>query len=89
MTGHRWVVLLDRAAAKEMRRLPKEIVEILDQLRHDLEAEGPSPKGWIVKHVQGRPGVYTARLKREYRALYEVVSPMILILTVTHRRETY
>jgi mRNA-degrading endonuclease RelE of RelBE toxin-antitoxin system len=89
MTVRRWVVILDRSAAKELKRLPREIVEILDQLRHDLEAEGPTPKGWIVKHVHGRPGVYAARLKREYRALYEVVSPTILILTVAHRREAY
>ena len=52
----RWTVLLEKSAAKDLKRLPKEIVEILDQLRHDLEAEGPTPKGWIVKHVLGRPG---------------------------------
>jgi mRNA-degrading endonuclease RelE of RelBE toxin-antitoxin system len=86
---HRWVVLLDRAAVKDLKRLPKEIVEILAQLRLDLEAEGPTPKGWIVKHVLGRPGVYAARLKREYRVLYEVVSPTILILTIVHRKEAY
>ena len=54
-----------------------------------MEAEGPTPKGWIVKHVLGRPGVYAARLKREYRALYEVVSPTIVILSIAHRRESY
>ena len=69
--------------------MPREIVEILDQLRHDLEIEGPTPKGWIVKHVQGRPGVLAARLKREYRALYEVVAPTIIILTIAHRKEVY
>jgi mRNA-degrading endonuclease RelE of RelBE toxin-antitoxin system len=85
----RWVVVLDKKAAKELRRLPREIVEILDQLRHDLEEEGPTPKGWTVKHVLGRPGVYAARLKREYRALYEVVAPSIIIVSVAHRREAY
>lgn len=85
----RWVVVLDKNAAKDLRRLPTEVVTILDQLRLDLAQEGPTPKGWIIKHVQGRPGVFAARLKREYRALYEVVSPSIIIVSVTHRRESY
>jgi mRNA-degrading endonuclease RelE of RelBE toxin-antitoxin system len=85
----RWVVVLERSAVKDLRKLPREVVEILDQLRHDLEAEGPVPKGWTVKHVLGRPGVYAAKLKREYRALYEVVSPTIIIISVSHRKESY
>ncbi|OFZ82170.1 MAG: hypothetical protein A2583_07625 [Bdellovibrionales bacterium RIFOXYD1_FULL_53_11] len=85
----RWTVVLQKGAVKDLRRLPREIVEILDQLRHDMEAEGPVPHGWTVKHVLGRPGVYAARLKREYRALYEVISPSIIILSVAHRREVY
>lgn len=85
----RWVVVLEKGAVKDLRKLPTEIVEILDQLRLDLESEGPTPKGWLIKHVQGRPGVYAARLKREYRALYEVISPTIIILSVAHRREAY
>ena len=85
----RWCVLLDRQAEKELKKLPKEIVEILDQFRNDLEAEGPTPKGWIVKHVKGREGVLAAKLKREYRALYEVISPSIIIISVSHRKEAY
>ena len=85
----RWVVILEKKAAKELKRLPKEIVLILAQFKVDLEAEGPTPKGWIVKHVQGQPGVYAARLKREYRVLYEVIAPSIIILTVAHRKEAY
>ena len=84
-----WVVVLEKKAAKELQRLPKDIVVILGQFKQDLEAEGPVPKGWIVKHVQGRPGVYAARLKREYRVLYEVVSPTIIIVSVVHRKEAY
>jgi mRNA-degrading endonuclease RelE of RelBE toxin-antitoxin system len=74
----RWVVTLK-----------KEVVEILDQFRNDLETEGPTPKGWVIKHVQGQSGVYAARLKREYRALFEVVTPTIIILSVSHRREAH
>jgi mRNA-degrading endonuclease RelE of RelBE toxin-antitoxin system len=84
-----WIVLLDRQAAKDLKKLPKEIVELLDQLRNDLMAEGPTPKGWTVKHVKGRPSVLAAKLKREYRALYEVVSPSIIIISVSHRKEAY
>lgn len=80
---------MDRQAEKELRKLPKEIVEILDQLRNDLEAEGPTPKGWIIKHVKGRENVLAARLKREYRALYEVVNPSIIIISISHRKEAY
>lgn len=85
----RWVVVLDKSAVKDLKRLPREVIEILDQLRHDLADEGPLPKGWTVKHVLGRPGTYAARLKREYRALYEVISPTIIIVSVTHRKEAY
>lgn len=85
----RWVVVLEKREAKELKRLPTAIVKILDQFRHDLEDEGPTPTGWIVKHVQGRPGVYAARLKREYRVLYEVVTPTIIIVSVAHRKEAY
>ena len=84
-----WTVVLDKQAAKSLDKLPKEIVEILAQLRQDLETEGPMPKGWIVKPLRGRSGVMSARLKRKYRALYEVVSPTIIIVSVSHRKEAY
>ena len=84
-----WIVVAERRLAKQLKRLPREIVEILDQFRHDLEEEGPTPKGWITKHVLGRKGVFSARLKREYRVLYEVVDPSIILLSVAHRREVY
>jgi mRNA-degrading endonuclease RelE of RelBE toxin-antitoxin system len=84
-----WVVVLEKNALKELKKLPKEIVLLLDQLRHDLQQEGPTPKGWRIKHVLGQKGVYSARLKREYRALYEVIAPTIIIITVAHRREAY
>lgn len=86
---YQWKVLLSKTAAKQCKRLPKEVIEILDQLRHDLALEGPTPNGWLVKHVLGRSGVYTARLKREYRVLYEVATPSIIILSVVHRKEAY
>ena len=85
----RWVVIVDKKAEKELKRLPKDILSILDQLRQDLAAEGPLPRGWIVKHVLGRPNTYAARLKREYRVLYEVVAPSIIIVTVAHGKEAY
>ncbi|MFH1262581.1 MAG: hypothetical protein V1495_03935 [Pseudomonadota bacterium] len=47
------------------------------------------PKGWITKHVHGRPGLFSARLKREYRALYEVADPTIALISVAHRKEVY
>lgn len=85
----RWVVVLSKTAEKECRKMPKEIIEILAQLRLDLESEGPTPMGWTVKHVLGRTGVYSARLKREYRVLYEVVAPSIIFISVAHRKEAY
>jgi len=85
----RWVVVAEKQVAKQLKKLPKEIVEILDQLRHDLEEEGPTPKGWITKHVHGKKGVYSTRLKREYRVLYEVSEPIVILISVAHRREVY
>jgi len=89
MKAARWVVVLARKAERPVGKLPKQIVEILNQLRQDLEAEGPTPRGWIVKHVLERPGVLAARLKREYRALYSVQPPTIVILEVVHRKDAY
>jgi hypothetical protein len=85
----KWIVLLDKNAAKELKKLPQEVVEILAQLRADLESDGPTPKGWTVKHVKGRSNTLAARLKREYRALYEVITPSIIIISVAHRKEAY
>lgn len=81
--------MLTRSAEKDLKKLPKEVVEILAQLRIDLSTEGPTPAGWTVKHVLGHPGVFAAKLKREYRAFFEVVSPSIIIVSVTHRKESY
>ena len=86
---HRWVVILERKAEKQLKRLPKEIADILDGFKLDLAAEGPTPHGWTVKHVQGQPGILAAKLKREYRVLYEVVSPSIIIIEVVHRKDAY
>ena len=86
---HRWTVILHKSAVKDLKKLPKEVIEILAQLKQDMESEGPLPKGWAVKHVLGRPGVYAAKLKREYRVLYEVVPPSVLILSISHRKEAY
>jgi mRNA-degrading endonuclease RelE of RelBE toxin-antitoxin system len=85
----RWVVVLEKSALKDLRKLPHGVVEILDQLRFDLEVEGPVPKGWAIKHVLGRPELDVAKLKREYRVLYKVVSPTIIFISVSHRKESY
>lgn len=85
----RWVVILERSAEKQLKRLPKEVFSIFGDFTEDLAAEGPTPRGWLVKHVHGRSGVYAARFKREYRVLYEVVSPSIIIVSVAHRKEAY
>ncbi len=84
-----WVIVIEKKAIKEIKRLPKEIIVILAQFQQDLKSEGPAPKGWIVKQVQGQPGAYAARLKREYRVIYEVLSPTIIIIRVAHRKEAY
>lgn len=85
----RWTVYVDRRVVRQLQKLPKEIVEILDQLRRDLADEGPVPRGWIAKHLRGRKGAYSARLKREYRALYEVTGRSIILVHVAHRKEAY
>jgi mRNA-degrading endonuclease RelE of RelBE toxin-antitoxin system len=85
----RWVVVAERRVAKQLNRLPREIVEILDQPRHDLEREGPVPKGWITKRVHGGKRVYSARLKREYRVLYEIAETTVILLSVAHRKDVY
>ncbi len=89
MMTTRWIVVVEPNAEKELRKLPKEVSIILGNFKQDLENEGPIPRGWIIKHVLGRPGVYAARLKREYRVLYQVIEPHVIVLSISHRREAY
>ncbi|OGQ36565.1 MAG: hypothetical protein A3F16_00055 [Deltaproteobacteria bacterium RIFCSPHIGHO2_12_FULL_43_9] len=84
-----WVVNITKTAAKELEKLPKEIREISAQLRIDLKSEGPIPKGWIVKMLKGEQNMYSVRLKREYRLIYQVQQPNIIIIRIAHRKDVY
>lgn len=85
----RWSVVVDRRAEKDLKRLPSHVQTILYQLREDFEAEGPMPKGWITKHVLGQKGIYSIRLKRKYRVLFQFSDSEIRLISVAHRKEVY
>lgn len=44
-----WTVTLTGKAYKQLQKLPADTQDLADLAVHDLEAEGPKPKGWDVR----------------------------------------
>lgn len=81
-------ILIDARAAKKLEKLPKPIVQKIDQAIVSL-AENPRP--WGVKLLRGkfREG-WRIRIS-DYRVLYRIddVAQEIRIFDIGHRREIY
>ena len=83
-----WQVLICKSAAKELKKIPKSVVEIYQVLVDDLKTQGPSPMGWYVKTLKGREEL-SIRLNRKYRVLVLVVEPDLIVVKIAHRKEAY
>ncbi len=80
-------VIVRRSAQKDMRRIPRMILEHIIQCMIDLETN-PFPSG--VKPVSGYPHYFRIRIG-QYRMIYEVKTQIriITIMRIGHRRDVY
>jgi mRNA-degrading endonuclease RelE of RelBE toxin-antitoxin system len=83
-----WTVIETKQAAKQLLKLPKKIGLIYRELVDDFGRCGPWPKGWDIRPLKGEM-ILRAKLTREYRVIFEIVKPKIVVLKVAHRKEAY
>jgi len=68
-----WSVLIPNRVAKQVRRLPRAIVEVVGQLVVDLEADGPVQTPWPnYGKITGKPNCHHCHA-RKGRPTYVVV----------------
>ena len=85
-----WTVTLTGKAYKQLKKLPTDIQDLADAAVHNLEAEGPKPKGWDVRKTG--EDEYRVRLTYRYRMRYRVTSNQALEIEVFyagHRKDAY
>jgi len=85
-----WTVTLTGKAYKQLQRLPADIQDLADLAVHDLEAEGPKPKGRDARKTEDDE--YRVRLTYRYRMRYRVRSNQALqieVFYVGHRKDAY
>jgi mRNA interferase RelE/StbE len=80
-------VVIEPAAARALRRLPRDAQERLLARLEEL-AEEPRPRG--VRRLAGPEQLYRVRVG-DYRIIYEIRDRDLLLLVVVlgHRREVY
>jgi mRNA interferase RelE/StbE len=80
-------IRLARSAAKELQRLPAQVVERIQEAIAQL-AENPRPTG--CKKLKGYENTWRIRIG-DYRVLYEIHEEIVLILIVqiSHRKDAY
>lgn len=85
-----WTVTLTGKAYKQLKKLPMDIQDLADAVVHNLEAEGPKPRGWDVRKTAENE--YRVRLTYRYRMRYRVTSNQVLEIEVFyagHRKDAY
>lgn len=83
-----WKVFPTKRAGKDFDYLPKKIGIIYRELVDDLEQEGPFPYGWDAEPLKGS-GQVRIKLTREWRVLFQVIKPSIIVVRIVHRKEAY
>jgi mRNA interferase RelE/StbE len=80
-------VYLERAAERDLRRLPKEVLASIANAMKAL-ADNPRPPG--CRKLAGSTNDWRIRI-REYRVLYEIDDGQkaIRVMHIRHRREAY
>jgi mRNA interferase RelE/StbE len=83
-----YTLLLDRAAEKELRTLPAQILKRIDKRLLAL-SDQPKPKGSL--KLKGKEGEGWRIRIGDYRILYtiEESQKIIRIYRISHRREAY
>ena len=83
----RWQIILDRQPKKVMRRLPRNLLQRIDQEIRSL-AENPRPPG--CKKLVGYDNLYRVRVG-DWRVVYAIEADrlIVLVLEVEHRSRAY
>jgi len=85
--ARRWTIIIDRQPQRAMRRLPRDLLERIDQAILSLAAD-PRPTG--SKKLSGHDNLYRVRVG-EWRISYAVEDDrlIVLILEVAPRGRAY
>ena len=80
-------VLYTTAAARQLRRLPREISQSIGET---VEALTHTPRTLQTEKLAGHPNTYRLRVGR-YRILYTIEDQIrrVVIYRIAHRREAY
>ncbi|HRI62554.1 MAG TPA: type II toxin-antitoxin system RelE/ParE family toxin [Saprospiraceae bacterium] len=80
-------VLLSKSAQKQLRKLPANIADLIEQRLLGLE-ENPRPPG--CKKLVGEENAWRIRIG-DYRVLYEIQDQVLIVrvVDIDHRKDVY
>ena len=80
-------VLLSKSAQKQLRKLPSQVADLIEQKLLELE-ENPRPLG--CKKLMGEENGWRIRVGN-YRVLYEIHDRVLLVhvVDIDHRKDVY
>ena len=78
-----WKVSISTKIVKRSKKLPKEVMRILEELLLDLEKIGPIQHEWL-NYSKLTNGRYHCHLNYRYVAVWDVIDNEIRILEVTY-----
>lgn len=76
--GRHWDVVLTRQAEKNLRRLPKPLLQRIDRLLEQLAVD-PTPPN--CKKLVGNPDLYRVRIG-DWRIIYTLKAEQLIVLVV-------
>jgi mRNA interferase RelE/StbE len=76
--GRRWQIIIDREPRKVMRRLPRNLLQRINQAIQDL-AEDPRPSGCV--KLVGHDNLYRVRVG-DWRISYAVEDDQLIVLVI-------
>jgi mRNA-degrading endonuclease RelE of RelBE toxin-antitoxin system len=82
-------VIIEKKAAKEIVKLPKQIIILFRLFLTDLQRDGLELQGWELGKMKGEGNTFRAKLNYRYRVIIEVRSPDLVIIKVSSREGAY
>ncbi len=82
-------VIIEKKAAKEIVKLPKQIIILFRLFLTDLQKYGLELQGWELGKMKGEENTFRAKLNYRYRVIIELRSPDLVIIKVSSREGAY
>lgn len=82
-------VIIEKKAAKEIIKLPKQIIILFRLFLTDLQRDGLDVQGWELGKMKGEGNTFRAKLNYRYRVIIELRSPNLVIIKVSSREGAY